>query len=506
MGEGDHELIRAERDLYRRLLDLGAHEDVQAFLDEALALAAEATGAQRGYLALEPARGGRPTVTTLACSDGDVDRIRRELSQGIIAEALRTGRTISTASALDDPRFMGLASVQAHRIQAVVCAPIGGAAPFGALYLQGRAAPGPFPERERLVAEAFARHVAPLADRLRRTTREDADDPTREHRARLRADGVVGRSRALAEALRTLAVAAQVDVPVLLVGESGTGKTELARCLHASSRRAAGPFVELNCAAIPETLLEAELFGAEKGAHSTATRRMPGKVAAAEGGTLFLDEVAELAPGAQAKLLQFLQSKVYYRLGDAAPQRADVRVVAATNADLEGAVAARRFREDLYYRLDVFRVRVPSLAERVEDLPVLAAHLAKIAGAAYGRSLTVSRAAQAALASAEWPGNIRQLAAAVQRGAAFALDEKCDAIEAHHLFPERRAASAASSASGGVEPATWQEATRRFQRSLLEETLAGCNGNVSEAARRLDLARSHLHELLRAHGLGRGKG
>ncbi|MFO0610405.1 MAG: sigma-54-dependent Fis family transcriptional regulator [Polyangiales bacterium] len=502
MADADPELVRAERDLYRRLLDLGAHDDVQAFLDEALALAAEATGAQRGYLALEPAGGGAAAVTTLACSDGDVDRIRRELSQGIVAEALRTGRTISTASALDDPRFKGLASVQAHRIQAVLCAPIGGAAPFGALYLQGRASPGPFPERERQIAEAFARHVAPLADRLRRAARDTGDDPTREHRARLKADGVVGRSKALAEALRTLAVAAQVDVPVLLVGESGTGKTELARCLHASSRRAAGPFVELNCAAIPETLLEAELFGAEKGAHSTATRRMPGKVAAAEGGTLFLDEVAELAQGAQAKLLQFLQSKQYYRLGDPSPQRADVRVVAATNADLEGAVAARRFREDLYYRLDVFRVRVPSLAERPEDVPLLAEHLAHAAGAAYGRALTVSRAAKAALASAEWPGNVRQLAAAVQRGAAFALDEKSDAIEAHHLFPERRPAA---NASAGAEALTWQEATRRFQRGLLEETLAACNGNVSEAARRLDLARSHLHELLRAHGVGRAK-
>jgi Nif-specific regulatory protein len=500
MADTDPELLRAERDLYRRLLDLGAHDDVHAFLDEALALAAEATGAQRGYLTLESAGSATPVATTLACTEGDVDRIRRELSQGIIAEALRTGRTISTASALDDPRFKGLASVQAHRIQAVLCAPVGASTPIGALYLQGRASPGPFPERERQIAEAFARHVAPLADRLRHSAREPAEDPTHEHRARLKADGVVGRSKALADALRTLAVAAQVDVPVLLVGESGTGKTELARCLHVSSRRAAGPFVELNCAAIPETLMESELFGAEKGAHSTATRRTPGKVAAAEGGTLFLDEVAELAQGAQAKLLQFLQSKVYYRLGDTAAQRADVRVVAATNADLEGAVAARRFREDLYYRLDVFRVRVPSLAERVDDIPLLAEHLAKAAGAPYGRALTVSRAARAALTSAEWPGNIRQLAAAVQRGAAFAIDAKSDVIEAHHLFPERRA-----EASAAGEALTWQEATRRFQKGLLEDTLAACNGNVSEAARRLDVARSHLHELLRAHGVGRAK-
>ena len=493
----DLELLRAERDLYQRLLDLGAHDDLGAFLEEALSLVAEATGAQRGYLSIEGAQGTAPITLALGCTDLDVDRIRVELSQGILAEALRTGRTVSTASALDDPRFKGLASVQAHRIQAVLCAPIGGTAPFGALYLQGRAAPGPFHERERQLAEAFAHRVAPLADRLRKQRAEAPDDPTREARARLKVDNVVGRSKALADTLRLVAVASQVDVPVLFVGESGTGKTELARCLHASSRRARGPFVELNCAAIPETLLEAELFGAERGAHSTATRRTPGKIAAAEGGTLFLDEVAELAPGAQAKLLQFLQSKHYYRLGDTTPVKADVRVLAATNADLERSVQSKRFREDLYYRLDVFRVRAPSLRERVEDVPLIAEAIAR-AGSPEGRTLTLTRAARAALSSAEWPGNVRQLAAAVQRGIAFAVDEGVDAIDAHHLFPER-----APQADEPEVALTWQEATRRYQRRLLEETLSACNGNVSEAARRLDLARSHLHDLLRAHGLGR---
>jgi Nif-specific regulatory protein len=495
----DSELLRAERDLYRRLLDLGDHDDLEAFLDEALALVAEATGAQRGYVSIEGAQGAEARTIARGCSDLDVDRIRRELSQGILAEALRTGRTVSTASAFEDPRFKGLASVQANRIQAVLCAPIGGAAPFGALYLQGRPAPGPFGERERQLAEAFAHRVAPLADRLRRQRVEPADDPTREARARLKVDGIVGASKALADALRLVAVASQVDVPVLFIGESGTGKTELARCLHGSSRRARGPFVELNCAAIPETLLEAELFGAERGAHSTATRRAPGKIAAAEGGTLFLDEVAELAPGAQAKLLQFLQSKHYYRLGDTTPQRADVRVFAATNADLEASVQSRRFREDLYYRLDVFRVRVPSLRERPDDVPLIAARIAR-EGSVDGAPLTLTRAARAALASAEWPGNVRQLAAAVQRGIAFAVDEGARAIDVHHLFPERAAAPAEPDG-----PLSWQEATRRFQRGLLEETLAACNGNVSEAARRLDIARSHIHDLLRAHGIGRAR-
>lgn len=495
----DLEVLRAERDLYQRLLDLGGHDDLEAFLDEALALVVEATGARQGYLSIESLHGDQPITLALGCSEGDVARIRREISEGILAEALRTGRTVSTASAREDPRFKDLASVQAQRLQAVLCAPVGGAQPFGALYLHGRPAPGPFSARERQLAEAFAHRVGPLADRLRRQRGERGDDPTREFRGRLRVEGIVGASKALAETLRLLLVAAQVDVPVLFVGESGTGKTELARCLHASSRRARGPFVELNCAAIPETLLEAELFGAERGAHSTATRRIPGKISAAEGGTLFLDEVAELSPGAQAKLLQFLQSKHYYRLGDTAPQRADVRVFAATNADLETAVQSRRFREDLYYRLDVFRLRVPALRERPEDVPRIAEQIAREA-AVEGAPLGLSRAARMALANSEWPGNVRQLSAAVQRGIAFALAEGHRTIEVHHLFPERGPEAAVAG-----ETLSWQEATRRFHGTLLRETLAACQGNISETARRLDLARSHLHDLLRAHGIARAK-
>lgn len=501
MADHDHDLVRAERDLYRRLLDLGDHDDLAAFLDEALALVVEATGALRAYLSLDPARDGQSVFTIAQGFDeADLAQVRRELSQGILAEALRTGRTVSTASALDDPRFRSMASVQANRILAVLCAPIGGRSPLGALYLQGRAAPGPFPERERQLAEAFTTRVAPLVHRLRRATPDDAVDHTRELRARVRADGLIGVSAALAECLRQVSVCAQVDAPVLIAGESGTGKTELARCLHLSSRRAPGPFVEVNCAALPDTLLEAELFGAEKGAHSTATRRIPGRIAAAQGGTLFLDEIAELPLSSQPKLLQFLQSRRYWRLGGDSPVEADVRVIAATNVDLPEAVRAKRFREDLYYRLDVLTVRAPALRERPDDVPVLADRFASAAGASAGRDLTLSRAARTALRHAEWPGNVRQLSAAVQRGAAFALSEGSAVIEARHLFPEAPAAAAERSRA-----TTWQEATRGFQRRLLDETLDACGGNVSEAARRLDVARSHLHELLRAHGVNRPK-
>ena len=165
-----------------------------------------------------------------------------------------------------------------------------------------------------------------------------------------------------------------LDVSILLTGESGTGKSQIARVVHENGPPRRHPFIEVNCAALPETLIESELFGAVAGGHSTATRSIPGKVAAAERGTLFLDEVSELTPASQGKLLQLLQSKQYFPLGASETRTADVRVIAATNTDLEAAVKRGRFREDLFYRLQVLPVRVPGLAERRDDIPELAHH------------------------------------------------------------------------------------------------------------------------------------
>jgi Nif-specific regulatory protein len=316
-------------------------------------------------------------------------------------------------------------------------------------------------------------------------------------RSKLRADGIIGRSAALAKALEVAVVAAASDLPVLLLGESGVGKSAFARMIHESgpTKRARGPFIELNCAALPETLAESELFGAEKGAHSTANRRMPGKIAAAEGGTLLLDEIGELPPTIQAKLLGVLQSKRYFPLGGTVEQTADVRILAATNADLPALVAQKKFREDLYYRLHVLTARLPALRERREDIVPLADGFATAEGGP-----PLSSDARAALAASDWPGNVRELMATVQRGAAFARTDGAVHVEPRHLFPERSVAPSES-----AESATFAEATRRFQRELLRGALERAQGNVSEAARQLDLSRSRLYELLRDHDLLRGK-
>jgi len=249
---------------------------------------------------------------------------------------------------------------------------------------------------------------------------------------------------------------------------------------------------------LPETLVESELFGAYPGAHSTASRRIEGKVAAAERGTLVLDEVGELSLAAQAKLLQLLHSKHYYPLGSTRPVHADVRLIAATNSDLQAAVSAHRFREDLLYRLQVLPVRVPSLGERREDIPELAEHFLRCASERHRLPrLALSPGALRALEAAEWPGNIRQLAHAIEAAVIRAAGEGARQVEPAHLFPQGALGTAQR------EAVTFQEATRRFQAEFLREALDGYGWNVAETAKRLDLARSYVYQLIRAFGLGR---
>jgi Nif-specific regulatory protein len=493
--------LKAERDLYRKLLDLGAKDDLEAFLHEALALILQTSTATRGYIELRdeacPNDRGLWWIAT-GLSEADVAETRAAISRGVVAEAIATGRTIVSASALDDPRFDSLESVKANRIEAVLCAPIGSDPPFGVVYLQDRRDPGPFTEEDRVRAELFANHLAPLADRLLLRKRErDAQDPTRPYRATLQLGAFAGRSDVIARLLRDIAAAAPRKIAILLTGPSGTGKTHLARIIHTNSPRSPQPFVEVSCATLPETLVESELFGAMPGAHSTATHRILGKVAAAEGGTLFLDEIDALSASAQSKLLQLLQSFEYFPLGATKSERADVRIIAATNVDLKAAVERRTFREDLFYRLEILPIRVPSLAARPEDIHDLVMLFVTRACEQHALlPLSISRAAVRAAETADWPGNVRQLENSIEAAVIRAAGEGATHIETRHVFPDETSAEPEATTS-------FQAATRRFQGQLVLRTLEETGWNVVEAARRLEVTRSHVYNLIRAHGLER---
>ena len=490
-----------ERDLFRQLLALGEREELEPFIAEALALIAKVSRARRAYIELADEReGARDQVFSQVhgCTPDETGNFRAGISNGIIAKAIATRSTINSVSALDDARFRERASVRLNQIQAVLCAPVLSGTYAGVIYLQDREVPGPFTEEDRLRAESFARHIAAFAERLllrRRLT--DSSDPTLPYRRQLRADDIVGAGEAMARVFREVLLAAPIDVGVLITGPTGTGKTMIARLLHRSGPRSDGPFVELNCATLPEALLESELFGAMPGAHSSATRRIEGKVAAAERGTLFLDEIGELSAAVQAKLLQLLQDKEYYPLGGTKRLRANVRLIAATNVDLKAAVARKTFREDLYYRLNILAIRMPALSERIEDVPDLVRRTCQRVCEQYGfATLLPSPAALNAAQTAEWPGNVRQLQHMVETAVIHARGEGARQLEPRHIFPR----------GGDVvenERLSYQEATRRFQEQYVRRTLEEVDWNVSEAARRLDLARPYLHKLMSSLGIVR---
>jgi DNA-binding NtrC family response regulator len=311
--------------------------------------------------------------------------------------------------------------------------------------------------------------------------------------------GIVGQSPALLQVLRSLAKVSQTNTTVLLLGESGTGKELAARSLHRQSPRANGPFVAINCGAIPAALAESELFGHEKGAFTDARETRAGKWEQANGGTIFLDEVGELSPEVQTKLLRVIQEREVTRVGGRSPIPVDVRIVAATNRDLEAAVAAGHFRDDLYWRLNTFPIALPMLRERVGDLPILINHLLDVLNAELGLAVTgVSDAAMYKLTHHTWPGNVRELANVLRRAM---IVTETSTIGVDDLLLTRRAATP-SQADESVSPTApladvVARATDRIERAMIETAMAECLGNRSAAAERLGLHRRTLFSKMR---------
>jgi DNA-binding NtrC family response regulator len=306
---------------------------------------------------------------------------------------------------------------------------------------------------------------------------------------------LVGTSPQMREVKQTIASVATADAPVLIEGESGTGKELVAAAIHRQSPRAAGPFVPVNCGAIPAELMESEFFGHVRGAFSGAVADAVGLVRAAHGGTLFLDEIAELPTALQAKLLRVLQEKEVRPVGSAKTHAVDVRIIAATNRDLDAAVASGRFRQDLYYRINVVRIVVPPLRARKDEIPALVTHFLRRFNERLHRAVTgLAPDARAALTAYDFPGNVRELENLIERAYAFGAR---DEIRREHLPALAAASASAAPAAQGDELPTLEEA----ERDLIRRTLARHGNDKDKAARALGLTVRTLYRRIRKFGL-----
>ncbi len=444
---------------------------LEILLDEAVAL----TGADRGMVLV--LKDGELSVRAARnVSRETLSDARRQLSDTILGKVLRTCEPLLVQNALADPEFSSSASVVDLQLSSVLCVPLGDRPPpSGLLYLGTDRFRGGFGAEALDLLTIFAAQAslllqnAVLLDELRLDVRE-----LRDRLQQKRYGDLVGACEGMRDVYRRVDKVAPTDITVLLEGETGTGKELIAREIHRRSPRSEGPFVPLNCGAIPETLLEAELFGHTRGAFTGAVSSRQGRFQAASGGTLFLDELGEMSPGLQVKLLRALEEKVVTRVGESRPEPVDIRVVAATHRVLEEEVRKGNFREDLYYRLNSVSVRLPPLRARGEDVLVLARYfLALFASEFKTRARGFSPQALVALRKHAWPGNVRELRNRIQRAVVLA--------ERSLLRPEDLELT--SEDATPVLPLA--QAREAFQRRYIEQILERNGGNRTRAAREL---------------------
>ena len=400
------------------------------------------------------------------------------ISRTLLGQAGATG--VLVEDALDSRELRGARSVILHSLRSVMVVPWG-RGPRGFLHMD-RPVERPFTPADLAWLQAVAQLAA-----LRLDDRTPPPAPA--------ASGPVGQSPAFLQALRLAEAAARVDSTALLLGETGTGKEEIARLIHTRSRRASGPFVAVNCGAIAESLAESELFGHEKGAFTGATSTRLGAFESADGGTLFLDEIGDLSPSLQVKLLRVLQERAVVRVGASLPRAVDVRVLAATHRELPDEVKADRFRKDLYFRINVLTISLPALRQRREDMPLLARALMERTAARLGlRPPVLGDAALAALAAWDFPGNVRELGNVLERILVLRDPHEPGPVDRDDvqaaLGRDLRMAETPAPASVSDEPLA--VAVARLEKASIESALRRARGVKSHAARLLDISRPTL--------------
>ena len=428
---------------------------------------------ETGEISIEAARG---------LSEPQRERGRYKLGEGIIGRVIETGQPVVVPKVADEPLFLNrtgaIDSDQAAE-ESFTCVPIKlGNQVVGAL-ATGRLT-DPIASEDVVRLLSIVASMIAQAVKLRQTAEEqrqrlaaENDRLRGELKSRFRPANIVGNSEAMRTVYRLIEQVAGSEATVLIRGETGTGKDLVAHAIHYNSPRAERPFVKVNCAALPESVIESELFGHERGAFTGAVTSRKGRFELAHGGTAFLDEIGDLAPHVQVKLLRVLQEREFERVGGVTTIRSDVRMIAATNRNLEHLLEQELFRADLYYRLAVFPVHIPPLRERKSDIMQLTDHFVE----RYGVS-RISTPAIDMLMSYHWPGNVRELENCIERAALLSSDQ---VIHGHHLPPSLQTADATGTGPRG----TLRSMVAQVERELIEEALKWARGNLAAAGRRL---------------------
>ncbi|MCL4540708.1 MAG: sigma 54-interacting transcriptional regulator [Bacteroidetes bacterium] len=455
--------------------------DEQELLRKVLETAISHLDAERGYIVMvndSDDRGFSVVVSENFSSRKDADE--SAASSSVINKVLTTGEPVLTFDALTDERFEASRSIVAQKILSIICVPLSlQEKTIGAIYLDSTRSRGKFNEDTLKFLAVFGNLSAVAVENAKRY------DRLQDENARLKNEvssanlfpGIIGRSSQWKAALDLVRRVVDTDVSVLITGESGTGKELIARAIHNQGKRADRPFMAINCSAIPEQLLESELFGYEKGAFTGANADKKGLIEHAEGGTLFLDEVGDLPSPLQAKLLRVLQDKEIRRVGDVESRKIDVRLISATNKNLHEEIKAGKFREDLYFRLNVLEIHLPPLRDRIDDIPLLADFFVKNASKTHGRNVSrISTPVMSLLMRHPWYGNVRELQNVIERAVVLSQGEEL--------------------AEGDVSLEQYSEGElvqtgltlEDFERKLVEKTLNETGGNRTRTAEKLGVS------------------
>jgi Nif-specific regulatory protein len=476
--------------------------NLKASMQRVLSILVRHHGVVRGMVTL--LRDGELHVEAAEGFEDRARSVRYRVGEGITGQVVQSGKPIVVPRVSREPALLNRAARREGSRQELsfICVPvILQRSAVGALAVDLRFKP----ERDfdssakffgivsSMIAQAL--NVQRLVEEERRRLLDENTHLRQELRERYDFSNIIGTSGPTRQMYEQVAQVAQTNTTVLIRGESGTGKELIAHAIHYNSLRAKKPFVKVSCAALPDTLIESELFGYEKGAFTGAAARKKGRFEMAEGGTLFLDEIGDINLSTQVKLLRVLQEREFERLGGTDTVRVNVRMIAATNKDMEKAIAEGSFREDLYYRLNVFTIFVPPLRDRKADMLLLADHFLEKFSREHGKVIKrISTPAIDMLMSYHWPGNVRELENALERAVLV-----CDGavIHGHHLPPSLQTADA----SGTVTRVALKDAVAAFERDLILDALKTTRGNRAKAARMLDTTERILNYKVRGHGV-----